>query len=129
MYDIDFFKAYNDHYSHLAGDDCLRLLARTTAACVRRPTDLVARYGGEEIACLLPEIDRDGAIRVANLILEQIDTLRIPHTYSAAADHITVSAGVASMVPRQGENPTVLIQRADDLLYEAKRNGRNQVRY
>ena len=129
LIDIDFFKAFNDHYSHLAGDDCLRLLARTIAGSVRRPTDLVARYGGEEIACLLPEIDEEGAVWVANQILERVDNLRIPHTYSAAADHITVSAGVSAMIPRVNEAPTVLIQRADDLLYEAKRNGRNQVRH
>ena len=129
MIDIDYFKAYNDHYSHLAGDDCLRMLARTIAGSVRRPTDLVARYGGEEIACLLPEVDQEGAIWVANQILERVENLKVPHTFSAAADHITVSIGVATVTPKLGENPTGLIQQADDLLYEAKRNGRNQVRY
>jgi diguanylate cyclase (GGDEF)-like protein len=128
LIDIDFFKAYNDHYSHLAGDDCLRLLARTIASSVRRPTDLVARYGGEEFTCLLPEVDSEGADWVAKQILERVDNLKIPHTYSAAADHVTVSMGVATMIPKTGENATVLIQKADDLLYEAKRNGRNQIR-
>lgn len=129
MIDIDFFKAYNDHYSHLAGDDCLRILARTISGSFRRPTDLVARYGGEEIACLMPEIELEGAVSMARLVLDRVENLRIPHTFSAVADHITVSIGVSSMMPRLGELPTILVQHADDLLYEAKRDGRNRVKF
>jgi diguanylate cyclase (GGDEF)-like protein len=129
MVDIDYFKAYNDHYSHLAGDDCLRLLARTIAACFHRPTDLVARYGGEEIACLMPEIELEGAVSMARQVLDRVDSLHIPHTFSPVADHLTVSIGVSSMMPQTGDLPTILVQHADDLLYEAKRNGRNQVKF
>jgi diguanylate cyclase (GGDEF)-like protein len=128
LMDIDFFKAYNDHYGHLAGDDCLRQLARALEGCARRPADLVARYGGEEFVCLLPDTDANGALCVATLLREKVDGLNIPHAYSPVADHVTLSIGVSTLVPVVGQPPFDLIRRADELLYAAKQNGRNQVR-
>jgi diguanylate cyclase (GGDEF)-like protein len=128
MQDIDFFKAFNDHYGHLAGDDCLRQVARALAASVRRPSDLVARYGGEEFACLLPDTDANGAAWMANRFIEKMKELHIPHASSKAADHVTLSMGVATMTPLVGQPHSELVLRADQLLYEAKRNGRNQFR-
>jgi len=127
LMDIDFFKAYNDHYGHLAGDDCLRQLARGLAEIVRRPADLVARYGGEEFVLLLPDTDADGAIWVANRVQDKIKHLNIPHSHSAVADHVTFSIGVATLVPADDQTLFDLIQCADKLLYTAKQNGRNCV--
>jgi diguanylate cyclase (GGDEF)-like protein len=129
LMDVDLFKAFNDHYSHLAGDDCLREIARGIDQCARRPTDLVARYGGEEFACLLPDIDMAGSIKVAERIMGKIESLKIPHEYSFTANYVTMSIGVAAMIPEAGQVPTLLIQCADQKLYEAKRSGRNQIRY
>ncbi len=128
LMDIDFFKAYNDHYGHLAGDDCLRQLARALDKCARRPGDLVARYGGEEFVCLIPDTDTDGALWVANLFRGEVEGLNIPHAYSSVADHVTLSIGVSTLVPVVGEPSFDLIRRADELLYAAKQSGRNQVR-
>jgi diguanylate cyclase (GGDEF)-like protein len=128
LMDIDFFKAYNDHYGHLAGDDGLRQIAQRLSKCTRRPGDLVARYGGEEFVCLLPDTDAEGALRVANLLREEVEGLNIPHGYSPVADHVTLSIGVSTLVPVVGQPPLDLIRRADELLYAAKQNGRNQVR-
>ena len=128
LMDIDVFKAYNDHYGHLAGDDCLYHVARVISRCVQRPSDLVARYGGEEFACLMPDTDADGAIMVAKQMRSALENLNIPHAYSPVADHVTLSFGVAMMVPLAGQPLFDLIRRADELLYTAKRNGRNQIR-
>lgn len=127
LMDIDFFKAYNDHYGHVAGDDCLRQLAKGLAEIVRRPADLVARYGGEEFVLLLPDTDADGAIWVANRVQEKVKHLNIPHVYSTVADHVTFSIGAATLVPTDNETLFDLIQCADKLLYAAKQNGRNRV--
>ncbi|HQN19877.1 MAG TPA: PleD family two-component system response regulator [Syntrophobacteraceae bacterium] len=128
MLDIDFFKAFNDHYGHLAGDDCLRQVAQCLDGRVRRPADLVARYGGEEFACLLPETNAMGAATMAKRFLESMNELNIPHAYSEAADHVTLSMGVATIIPLIGQPSSELVRRADQLLYEAKQNGRNQFR-
>ncbi len=125
--DIDFFKLYNDHYGHLAGDDCLRQLALILAGSTRRPTDLVARYGGEEFVCLLPETSAKGALRVAEHLRQGVAELGLPHAHSTVAPHVTVSIGVATLVPKPGQPSSDLIRRADELMYEAKRNGRNQI--
>lgn len=128
LMDIDFFKAYNDHYGHLSGDDCLRQVARALAEGVQRPGDLMARYGGEEFACVLPETENEGAVCVAHKLQERVNALKVPHACSSVAAHITLSLGVATSAPEAGRMPTDLIQRADQLLYEAKQSGRNQVR-
>ncbi|HPI94241.1 MAG TPA: diguanylate cyclase [Deltaproteobacteria bacterium] len=129
LMDIDHFKLFNDHYGHLAGDDCLRRLAQAVAGCARRPADLVARYGGEELACILPDTNLDGALVVANCMREKVNALKIPHTQSHVAEHITMSLGVATLIPVQGRSWDDLISAADENLYEAKRKGRDRVGY
>jgi diguanylate cyclase (GGDEF)-like protein len=128
MMDIDFFKAYNDNYGHLAGDDCLRQLARGLSEIARRPADLVARYGGEEFVFLLPETGVDGAMNAANRVKEKVKLMSIPHAYSSVADMVTLSIGVATMVPTDKQTIFDLIRRADECLYAAKHSGRNTIR-
>lgn len=124
--DIDSFKTYNDRYGHLAGDDCLRQVARSIAQAVKRSTDLTFRYGGEEFAVLLPETQIDGALVVAEGILDTIRGLQIPHAYSPVASIITISLGAASMIPRANMDPSSLVAAADLALFEAKTRGRNR---
>jgi diguanylate cyclase (GGDEF)-like protein len=127
LMDVDHFKGYNDRYGHLAGDDCLRHLARGLMECVRRPSDLVARYGGEEFACLLPDTNAEGAMWVANQMRDKVNYLNVPYEGYTIADHVTLSFGVATMLPLVGQSFFDLIRRADEFLYEAKRSGRNQI--
>jgi diguanylate cyclase (GGDEF)-like protein len=126
MMDIDLFKAYNDNYGHLAGDECLRKLAAEISKYCRRPGDLFARYGGEEFVMLLPETSDTGAACVANRIQERTKLLAIPHAFSPVAEHVTLSMGVACMIPADNQTQFDLIKTADELLYAAKRAGRNQ---
>jgi diguanylate cyclase (GGDEF)-like protein len=128
LMDIDHFKGYNDRYGHLAGDDCLRYLARGLSECVRRPSDLVARYGGEEFPCLLADTDAEGAMWVATQMRDKVNFLSVPYEGSSVADHVTLSFGVATMLPIVGQSFFDLIRRADELLYDAKRGGRNLIR-
>lgn len=127
MCDIDFFKLYNDHYGHLAGDDCLRRIAAALASCARRPADLAARYGGEEFVCLLPATDAPGAMQIAESLRRSVEQLDIPHERSSVAPHVTISVGVATIAPQRGQLPSELVRRADERLYEAKKNGRNRI--
>jgi diguanylate cyclase (GGDEF)-like protein/PAS domain S-box-containing protein len=127
LMDIDFFKEFNDHYGHLAGDDCLRQVANVLSEIVRRPGDLAARYGGEEFACILPSTDLNGAMKIAHTVRDRLAETSIPHYYSSVADHVTLSFGVATLVPESGQTPSLLIQLADDLLYSAKQNGRDRI--
>jgi diguanylate cyclase (GGDEF)-like protein len=127
LMDIDHFKLFNDHYGHLAGDDCLGRLAQAVAGCARRPADLVARYGREELACILPDTKLEGALIVANCMREKVNGLMIKHERSQVTDHVTISLGVASLVPEQGKSWDDLIGAADKNLYEAKRSGRDRV--
>jgi len=127
MIDLDLFKGYNDHFGHLAGDECLRQVAGAIAAAPRRPGDLAARYGGEEFSVLLPNTDAAGARAVAALILESVAALQIPHPANTPPI-ATVSCGAAVFDPRRDEHlPLALIRRADLALYDAKRAGRNCV--
>jgi diguanylate cyclase (GGDEF)-like protein len=128
MMDIDFFKAYNDHYGHLAGDDCLRKVAEGLNEVARRPADILARYGGEEFVLLLPETDAEGGLKIAQRAQEKMQHLNIPHAYSIVAKQVTLSIGVATIVPSDEQTFHELILRSDELLYEAKHGGRNQVR-
>lgn len=128
MLDLDYFKEYNDGYGHVAGDECLKLVAQTLHSSMRRGGDVAARYGGEEFVALLPETDLDGAVAVATTLKSELEALDITHVYSEVADRVTVSLGVATMVPGPDTLPETLIQSADRALYEAKENGRNQVR-
>ncbi|MBP2304971.1 diguanylate cyclase [Azospirillum melinis] len=125
--DVDHFKAYNDHYGHQAGDECLRVVAELLSDRAKRPSDLVARYGGEEFVCLLPETDGPGAVRVAEGFRTGVAECRIPHAQSPVIPHVTISLGVATVIPSADGSPEQLAEMADQLLYRAKRTGRNRV--
>jgi len=126
MIDVDKFKQYNDHYGHLRGDECLIAVARILDACTQRPSDLVARYGGEEFVVLLPESDIKGALTVAEDCLEALKNASLEHVNSDVEPYVTVSIGVAAMLPIHDKSSTMLIEQADVALYQAKQNGRNR---
>ncbi|WP_426342826.1 diguanylate cyclase domain-containing protein [Pseudoduganella sp. S-14] len=126
MIDIDYFKLYNDAYGHLAGDSCLKQVADTMLQCAGRSPDLLARYGGEEFVILLPQVDAQGAETVAERILASVRALAIPHRMSSAGDTVTVSLGVATLLPGKGGTPDALVRCADNALYRAKKDGRNR---
>ena len=126
LFDIDCFKLYNDYYGHQIGDDCLIAIAKSVQNTLLRPADLVARYGGEEFAVILPNTDLKGAIAVAEQIHLAIKKLSIPHQNSDVSDIVTVSLGIASLLPSSTEIPSILIKQADTSLYSAKREGRNR---
>lgn len=127
MFDIDYFKSYNDTYGHLKGDTCLCRVAETIARRPQRAGDLTARYGGEEFAVILPETSLQGAVFLAQAIGEEVQALNISHSSSAVSKKVTLSAGVATVIPDKSAQPAHLIQDADAQLYRAKRNGRAQV--
>lgn len=129
MMDIDYFKLFNDNYGHLVGDDCLKQVAQTLTEAIYRSSDLVARFGGEEFMCVLPDTDIVGAVNIAKRFRESVETLDIRHDYSPTTDHITISLGVATTSPSRQLPPTSLIDDADKQLYKAKRTGRNRVVY
>lgn len=129
MLDIDHFKAFNDTYGHLKGDDCLREVGRVLRETVSRAADLAARYGGEEFACILPDTDRNGAVIVAEQIRRGIEALSVPHSGSSVADHVTASLGVITAPCEPGGSPQQIIARADQLLYQAKATGRNRIQF
>ena len=126
MIDVDKFKQYNDHYGHLRGDECLVAVARILSSCTQRTSDLVARYGGEEFVVLLPESEIEGALRVAEECLEALEDAGLEHANSDVEPYVTVSIGVAVMLPIHDKSSTMLIEQADVALYQAKQNGRNQ---
>ncbi|WP_242045089.1 diguanylate cyclase domain-containing protein [Anabaena catenula] len=126
MIDIDYFKVYNDSYGHQGGDECLIKVAQEIAKVTQRPTDLVARYGGEEFAVILSNTDIKGALKVAKTIQTAIASLQIPHQNSQVSNYITLSMGVASLVPTLEQNLEALISYADQALYVAKEQGRNR---
>jgi diguanylate cyclase (GGDEF)-like protein len=128
LVDVDHFKAYNDHYGHQGGDACLVQVAAALRRGAGRTHDLVTRYGGEEFAILLPQLDTLGAEGVAHRLLDELARLDLPHAASPTAPHITVSMGLCSMVPREGQGHDALFAAADALLYQAKAGGRNQYR-
>jgi len=128
LVDIDFFKQYNDHYGHAAGDKCLQKVAKTLNNSVRRPADFVARYGGEEFVAILPEIDHEDAFSMANQLKENISNLALPHEASKISDYVTISLGLATTIPQQDQGHEQLLEMADKYLYEAKSSGRNQVK-
>ncbi|MBF0340586.1 MAG: diguanylate cyclase [Magnetococcales bacterium] len=127
LMDIDFFKLFNDHYGHAHGDHCLRQVAGAISRAMPRTTDLAARYGGEEFACVLPETDLHGGEAVAVRILSAVRRLEIPHAHSQAAAHVTLSIGVASMVPVLEQKSLAFVEQADQALYLAKRSGRDRL--
>lgn len=127
MLDIDYFKQYNDSYTHSAGDFCLQRVANAIKATLRRPADLVARYGGEEFAIILPDTPANAAIALAEDIRKHIESLAIPHETSEVTRHVTVSLGVAGALPSSKISADELLSQADIALYQAKKNGRNRV--
>ena len=127
MCDIDHFKLYNDTYGHQQGDKCLTQVATAIKESVNRPGDLVARYGGEEFCIILPETDQQGAKQIAEVIRKNVVGLDLEHTSSKVASVITLSLGVASILPDRDSQPSLLIEAADRALYQAKGNGRNRV--
>lgn len=127
LLDVDHFKAYNDRYGHAAGDDCLITVAHTMSGVIERATDVVARVGGEEFACILSDTDSKGALRVAERIRRAVANLGIEHAESTAASCVTVSVGVATRTPVQGEMVEGLYEAAGRRLYQAKESGRNRV--
>jgi diguanylate cyclase (GGDEF)-like protein len=128
MFDIDYFKQYNDIYGHLSGDEVLRQVGGLLRDICRRPHDVVARFGGEEMVAILPETDRAGATQVATEVLRRVHQMEIPHIGSTSASVLTLSAGVATVKPMlQSTDPQALLTLADQALYAAKAQGRNQV--
>ena len=127
LIDVDYFKRFNDHYGHPAGDTCLSTVANVLAQSCQRPADLAARYGGEEFVVLLPDVSLAGAHRVAQRILDAMDDLALPHAGSAITNHVTVSVGIGFLdnVP-QACTERDLIAAADKALYAAKSAGRAQ---
>jgi diguanylate cyclase (GGDEF)-like protein/PAS domain S-box-containing protein len=125
--DVDYFKRYNDHYGHQAGDLCLQMIAQAMDKVAKRPADLVARYGGEEFAILLSQTDRAGAEQVAEALRWALQNLAIPHDTSQVSQFVTMSMGVATMLPLQHQLPEELIKRADQALYLAKEQGRDRI--
>jgi len=125
--DVDFFKKYNDAYGHQEGDECLKSVAQALEAAVRRPADFVARYGGEEFAAILPNTDLEGAACVAENIRRSVMDLEIEHQSSETAAVVTLSLGVATVQPKVGHIPEILLTTADQALYRAKEAGRNRV--
>ncbi len=126
MCDIDFFKAYNDHYGHIAGDNCLREVAKVLQEAINRSGDLVARYGGEEFALILPNTDLWGAMAIAEKIQTAFATLQLPHAASEVAQYVTLSLGLAVAIPSPALSPEILVEQADSSLYQAKQTGRNR---
>ncbi len=127
LLDIDFFKAYNDFYGHQAGDACLGRIAQAVAGSLKRPVDFVARYGGEEFAVVLPHTGMDGAMTVAGSIARAVHDLGINHGASMVGDRVTVSIGVAALVPERDDDPDALLHAVDAALYRAKEEGRDRI--
>ena len=128
LIDVDYFKRYNDHYGHQAGDDCLREIAASLKGGLRRPADLVARYGGEEFACILPETAFEGAMMIAQQLSGRVQVKGIAHAQSDVAEVVTVSLGVAVLSGGANSGTAAeLLALADAQLYLAKNKGRARV--
>ena len=127
MLDLDFFKTYNDHYGHSAGDQCLQSIAQAIKSPLRRPGDFCSRYGGEEFAVILPNTDSNGALKVLEEIRQAVIDLAIYHGFSAIAPTLTISTGYTTAVPAAGNTPEQALRIADNALYLAKLQGRNRI--
>lgn len=124
--DVDFFKRYNDHYGHQAGDECLARVAGALATEAKRGADFVARYGGEEFVAFFPRTNNAGLGAIAQRMVDAVDELGIPHAASDVASHVTISVGIAAITPLPGMSSEVLLQAADAALYRAKQAGRHR---
>ena len=127
VFDLDHFKQYNDRYGHVKGDECLVQVADAIRQMPMRSTDLFARYGGEEFVLVLPQTQAEAAVHLAEKCREIVSGLQIQHRGSAINGIVTISVGVSTMIPAEDSPYTALIERADNLLYQAKQNGRNCV--
>lgn len=125
--DVDHFKAYNDTYGHIAGDECLRRIAEIFNKHLNRPSDLAARYGGEEFAGIMPETDHAGTALLAEQIRADVAALNIAHSSSPTAEHVTISLGVATINCVGMSSPTQALELTDKQLYRAKSEGRDRV--
>jgi diguanylate cyclase (GGDEF)-like protein len=128
MVDIDCFKAYNDTYGHLKGDDCLKKVAETLDKALKRPKDFLCRYGGEEFIAVLPNTDEKGVLEVANRFQREIKKLEIEHEISTANKYVTISIGVATVKPEHTEKTKPFVSAVDKALYAAKQSGRNCIK-
>jgi len=127
LLDIDNFKLFNDTYGHHAGDDCLQMVAESLTQVIKRPTDLLTRFGGEEFAIVLGATDGIGARQIAEEAVRSINDLKLEHSASVTSPYLTVSVGVATLFATMENSETDLIKSADRALYRAKANGRNQI--
>lgn len=127
LLDIDCFKRFNDHYGHIAGDECLQAVGCVLCKLPKRGHDFCARYGGEEFVCLLTDCDLPNAVDKAMALHGAIRALNRPHAASPIAEVVTVSIGVAALIPDLEVSPSVLLEQADTHLYEAKHGGRDRV--
>lgn len=128
--DVDYFKKYNDFYGHAMGDNVLKSIAKTLASHTKRAGDLVARWGGEEFAILSAEPNAIKAQDLADIVCQKVAELNIPHHKSGVAGHVTISIGGVTLIPEQNmPDSLILIEQADNCLYQAKINGRNQVKW
>jgi diguanylate cyclase (GGDEF)-like protein len=125
--DLDCFKYYNDLYGIAAGDECLKQIARVLEEAIKRPADLVARYGGESFAILLPNTNYEGALMVANLMRSEVRSLQLPHPNSSVSPFVTLSYGVVTIIPSQALSPETLSRAAQMALQRAKAAGRDQI--
>ncbi len=126
MCDVDFFKLYNDNYGHIAGDDCLKGIAKIIEGRTMRPADLAARYGGEEFAAILPNTGGEGALYVAECVRKNVEEMQLPHEHSGISPYVTISIGIAHIVPSNDIEPGTIVKFADNALYKAKSQGRNR---
>lgn len=127
MFDIDYFKEYNDTYGHQSGDECLQNVVKSVETILKRSTDLLARYGGDEFMILLPDTSKENACFIAKKIMETISSMKIEHRSSHIQSYVTLSMGVACLLPTQDEDYSFLEKVVDNALYSAKENGRNQM--
>jgi len=127
MIDVDYFKKYNDTLGHVEGDQALIAVAQCLKNQMRRETDYVARFGGEEFVCLLPYMGKDAALNFAKNLVEMVEKMQIPHPMSDCSKYVTISTGLASIIPAEDCPHIRLLDEADKALYKAKEAGRNQV--
>jgi len=125
--DIDYFKLYNDTYGHAEGDECLKSVAQILKSSIHRSADIIARIGGEEFVVMLPDVDIDGALILANQMQHQLSIAQLTHATSPLSDNVTVSIGIASVIPAKDSSALGLFKAADKALYKAKTKGRNQI--
>jgi len=126
MLDVDYFKKYNDSMGHLQGDRALIAIAQCMKNQIKRDTDFVARFGGEEFVCILPFIERNDAVKFAKELVQSVENMKIYHPMSEISKYVTISVGIASVVPDENNSQTQLLDEADRALYEAKHSGRNR---